>query len=410
MNGYRSCSARSAMLTVCYGAALLLGSFTHASDPTSANSDAPGVEFKSATGTYSVHRAPTRSLDEVMQSMSTWQDQKLADGSTAKFTAEDGILSMECSACGLSRPSAIEIASVDLDSVMAYEAGVWHIGMRSKDGSQDFFGVLRGEAGLDSDAKHIDADRNLALTALIDLYDLIYLTQNSKAATTPTTSTLPPIPTATTILATPAVLDVKEDAATNSPVEAPKGSAPNPTTSLAELAALGDVESIQAQVATKTNSQAKADALLTAYGVRARTQMLEGQIDASLQTLKDGRQQFGKATTLRDLEAHYVVIGDAYDRLRFAVKINVTDLQEYLQQIRTLEPGDAKAVQKMLAQTLANRIADQKAAARNTIADDLLNSGRDLFPDYVDLLSQGTAGALPTTGVEIKNQDGGQGK
>jgi len=280
-----------------------------------------------------------------------------------------------------------------------------------KDGTQDFFGVLRGEAGVDSDAKQIDADRNVALTALIDLYDLVYLTQNSNASTTAAISE-PTIPGST--IPVPTIPDPKKEVAAGSPVEAPQGSAPNPAaTSLAEFAAMGDVDSIRAQVSTKTNAHAIADALLAAYGVRARKQLLDGQIDAALQTLSDGRRQFGKATTLRDLEAHYVVVGDAYDRLRFAAKINVGNLQEYLQQIRMLESGDATAVQKMLAQTLANRIADQRAAERNTIADDLFKSGRNLFPDSVDLLTQGTAGALPNTGVEIgeiKNQEDRSGK
>src|SRR5580700_9192409 len=114
-----------------------------------------------------------------MKSLAGWQHQVLADDSTAEYSAEDGILSMECSACGLSRPSVIDIASIDLNTIVAYQAGAWHIGIRSKDGTEDFFGVLRGEIGPEphDPARTRDDERN-ALVALADLHDLAYLTQN----------------------------------------------------------------------------------------------------------------------------------------------------------------------------------------------------------------------------------------
>jgi hypothetical protein len=348
------------------------------------------VTLNAATESYTVHRVPKRSLDEVMKSLAGWRHQVLADDSTADFSAEDGILSMECSGCGLSRPSAIDIAMIDLDTIRAYEAGVWHIGIRSKDGTQDFFGVLRGELGPEPhDPTRVSEDRRRALAALADLYDLAYLTQHPTAAATPPAQRAAP-PVASSAGRTPAASTA---AATPKPPGASAAPKP-PETALEALAASGDVEGIQTRRG-KADARAMARALETAYGVRARTQMLAGQIDAALQTLQAGRQSFGKSAALRDREAHYVVIGDAYDRLRLAVKLTVGDLGAYVQQIRTLEPGDATAIEQMLARVLANRIADQRAAGRSGIADELLSSGRELFPASADELARGTPGVLP---------------
>jgi hypothetical protein len=336
------------------------------------------VVFNAADGTYTVHRVPKRSLDAVTKSLAGWQHQLLADDSTADYSAEDGILSMECSACGLSGPSAIDIATADLSTIVAYEAGAWHVGIRSKDGTQDFFGVLRGEIGPEPhDPARVSGDRREALAALVDMYDLVYLTQN------------PPVPSA------PA------KGGKNPPVAGgPVASKPT-VASLATLAAGGDVDGIQALHRAKATPSEMAHALETAYGVRARTQLLDGQVDTALQTLSVGRQKFGKSTVLRDLEAHYVVIGDAYDRLRLAVKLDVTAMRSYLQQIQTLEPNDSTSIEEMLVRTLSNRVADQHAAGRQAIADELLSSGRDLFPVWADRLTQGTSGALPERGVDV---------
>jgi hypothetical protein len=83
------------------------------------------------------------------------------------------------------------------------------------------------------------------------------------------------------------------------------------------------------------------------------------------------------------------------------VKLDVPGLQGYLQQIRTLEPRDATSIELMLVQTLSNRIADQRAAGRGKIVEELLISGRMLFPDYAEVLTRGKAGALPESGIEV---------
>jgi hypothetical protein len=388
VNGRGPRFALCTVLIGCLGVASFRGHCTLAAAPTAATvqeQEPEGLVFNAASGTYTVRRAPTRSLDAVMKSLAGWRHQVLADDSTADYSAEDGILSMDCSACGLTRPSAIDIATIDLDSIVAYEAGTWHIGIRSKDGTQDFFGVLRGEIGPEPhDTARVNDDRRNALAALADLYDLAYLTQK------------PSIPQP------PAKVDKSPPVAESAEPAKPKpSSTPTP---LATLAANGDVEGIQAQQRGKTNARDVAHALETAYGTRARTQMLEGKVDAALQTLNVGRQAFGKSAALRDREAHYVVIGDAYDRLRLAVKLDVAELRGYVTRIQSLEPEDATSIEQMLAQTLSNRIADQRAAGRKTVAEDLLNSGRDLFPVWADQLAQGKSGALPEAGVEIGTQ------
>jgi hypothetical protein len=342
-----------------------------------------GIVFNSTMDTYTVQRVPTRTLDSVLKSLESWRHQVLADGSTADYTAEDGILSMECSGCGQGRPSAIEVAKIDLKSVMAYLAGNWNIGIRSTDGAQDFRGLLRGELGPGPhDAARVSDNKRIALTALEDLYDLAYLTQNPQAP--------------------PTVAPAKTAPAKAAPVKSAVLPAAKPgAISLDTLAIAGDVEGILAQQRAKPGSRDISSALETAYGVRARLQMLAGDVDTSLQTLTAARQKFGKSVALRDLEAHYVVVGDAYDRLRWGVKLDVPGLQGYLQQIRTLESYDAASIEQMLAETLSNRIADQRAAGRNTIAEDLLSAGRKIFPDFAEMLTQGKSGVLPASGIEV---------
>src|SRR5581483_7828716 len=282
-----------------------------------------------------------------------------------------------------------------------------------------------------------------ALTALTDLYDLAYLTQNPSASASATEGKTPsPSASAAGAKKTPpsaaaagskspsaaAPASRKSPPPTTQPpgqsvttaaatgdTSSPNTAAPSQATkandatkpgeaskpgSLAALAAEGEIDAIHAR-RTKSNPRDIAHALEIAYGARARTQMLDGKLDAALQTLSAGRQSFGKSPALRDREAHYVVIGDAYDRLRLAVKLDLPELRGYLQQIRTLEPEDATAIEQMLARTLSNRIADQRAAGRSVIVDALLQDGRDLFPAWADQLNQGQPGVLPQAGVEV---------
>jgi hypothetical protein len=327
-----------------------------------------GVKLNAQVGTYAVGRAPKRSLDEVMKSIAQWQHQVMVDDSTADFAMEDGVLSMTCSDCGLAGPSSIKITDIDLGSVLAYEAGLWHIGISSRDGTQSFYGVLRGELGPGPhDAARIAEDRSVALRALVDLYDLAYLMQRASG------------------------VPVAGPSATRNVLVPEKPRAP----SLEELAAGGDVETLQG-LHGKAGPAQLAHALESAYGARARTQMLAGQLDAALATLGDGRKRFGKSARLRELETDYAVVADAYDLLSLAVRLDIAQTQPLLQQIRTLEPGDADAIEQMLAQALASRIAEQRAAGREQIAIELASAGQQLFSGQAGAdAGAETGGAVP---------------
>jgi hypothetical protein len=141
---------------------------------------------------------------------------------------------------------------------------------------------------------------------------------------------------------------------------------------------------------------------IAGYAALAKRQMLAGQVDESMQTLAAGRRKFGTAPELKNMEQRYVVAGDAYDRLSTAVTLNVAEQRGYLEKLRASEGADFHAMELMLARTLANRIADQRAANRAPVAAAVLAAGKQLFPEHGALLEQGTAGALPRTGLEVR--------
>jgi hypothetical protein len=141
--------------------------------------------------------------------------------------------------------------------------------------------------------------------------------------------------------------------------------------------------------------------LIAAYVHAARAQLLAGSVDPALQTIAAGRQKFGSSPELKNLEQRYIIVGDAYDRLSTAVSLNVPEQRHYLEQLRASEGEDYAAIEQMLARTLANRIADQRAANRTALAASLLEAGHTLFPDQGPLLEQGKAGALPNTPLAV---------
>jgi len=141
--------------------------------------------------------------------------------------------------------------------------------------------------------------------------------------------------------------------------------------------------------------------LISAYVHLAHSQLLAGSVDPALQTIAAGRQKFGTAPDLKNLEQRYIVVGDAYDRLSTAVALNVAEQRHFLDQLRATEGDDYPAIEQMLARTLANRIADQRAAGRPTVAGSLLDAGRTVFADQSALLEQGKPGALPNTPLPV---------
>jgi hypothetical protein len=144
--------------------------------------------------------------------------------------------------------------------------------------------------------------------------------------------------------------------------------------------------------------------LVLTYIHLAKTQLTGGQINAALQTLKEGHQKFGKSPELRDLEERYVAAADIYDRVSSAVVLNVNDMKHTLEELKGREGDEYDAVAQMLAQTLADRIADQRAANRGAVADKLTEAGKQIFPDYTGVLGRGTAGVLPSEPILINEQ------
>jgi hypothetical protein len=144
--------------------------------------------------------------------------------------------------------------------------------------------------------------------------------------------------------------------------------------------------------------------LVLTYAHLAKTQLTGGQINAALQTLREGRQKFGKAPELKDLEVRYVAAADVYDRVSSAVVLNVNDMKHALEELKGTEGDEYDAVAQMLAQTLADRIADQRAANREAVADKLTEAGKQIFPDYTGMLGRGTTGVLPSEPILINEQ------
>jgi hypothetical protein len=97
----------------------------------------------------------------------------------------------------------------------------------------------------------------------------------------------------------------------------------------------------------------------------------------------------------------YIAAANVYDRLRYAVTLNVNDLKGFLTDLKASEGDEYDSAAQMLAQTLADRIADQRAAGRETVANQLLDSGKQVFPSFPGILDHGRAGALPDTPIAV---------
>ncbi|HEY6925542.1 MAG TPA: serine/threonine-protein kinase [Steroidobacteraceae bacterium] len=135
----------------------------------------------------------------------------------------------------------------------------------------------------------------------------------------------------------------------------------------------------------------------------AKAQFAAGQVSAALQTLGAGRAKFVKSTELNDLAERYLAAANIYDRLSTAVVLNVNDMRSSLAELKSTEGADYDSTAQMFAQTLADRIADHRAANRDTVADKLLESGKQVFPDYTGLLSHGTPGALQNNSIPVSD-------
>jgi hypothetical protein len=133
----------------------------------------------------------------------------------------------------------------------------------------------------------------------------------------------------------------------------------------------------------------------------AKVQFTAGKLEEALKTLEDGRRKFTRSPELKEAQERYTAVADAYDHMSTAVSLNVESWKQNLNALRTSEGDEYEAAAQMLAQTLADRIADQRAAKRETVADKLLEQGRQIFPDYGTILARGTAGVLPATQIAV---------
>ena len=144
--------------------------------------------------------------------------------------------------------------------------------------------------------------------------------------------------------------------------------------------------------------------MMLTYVRAAKNEFAGGQVNASLETLRDGRRKFGRSPELRNLEVRYVAAADVYDRLSNAVALNVNDTVRSLDELKASEGDEYPVAAQMLAQTLADRIADQRAANRDAVADKLTEAGKRVFPEYAALLNHGRPGVLPATQIMISDQ------
>jgi hypothetical protein len=143
--------------------------------------------------------------------------------------------------------------------------------------------------------------------------------------------------------------------------------------------------------------------LSLSYVKLAKTQFAGGQVNEALETLADGRKKFSKSTEVQELQVRYAAAAEIYDRLSTAVVLNASDMGRRLAELQTREGDEYNAAAQMLAQTLADRIADHKAANRDAVAEKLLTAGKELFPTYTGILTRGRPGALSSGPIVLDN-------
>jgi hypothetical protein len=125
----------------------------------------------------------------------------------------------------------------------------------------------------------------------------------------------------------------------------------------------------------------------------------------ALQTIAAGRKKFAGASSLKSLEVTYDRVEEEVERINMAPSLSVKDHQAWIAEIRQLAGEDFPGIEQMLAHTLANDIADQRARAdRPSVVASLLDSGRKLFPEYSSVLEHGTAGVLDPAQILVSEE------
>jgi hypothetical protein len=166
---------------------------------------------------------------------------------------------------------------------------------------------------------------------------------------------------------------------------------------------------IEAASARPTEGQPPAPvtpaAAIDAYAAQAKQQIFEGSPATALQTLATARRKYAGSPVLKNLEIVGDRVEEEVERINMAPTLNVKDHEAWIAEIRELSGDDFPAIAQMLARTLANDIADQRARAdRPAVIARLLESGRKLFPEHADLLEHGTAGVLDPSQIVVAEE------
>jgi serine/threonine protein kinase len=201
-------------------------------------------------------------------------------------------------------------------------------------------------------------------------------------------------------LAASNVASTAEQNARPAPAAAP---APAPAPTLVSASTPGAQQPSAPVAATGTqNSQQQ---LIQAYLEQARQQMQSGNTTAALATIATARRKYAGAPALKNLEIVYDRVEEEVSRINMAPTLNVQNHAAWIAEIRDLSGEDFPAIEQMLARTLADDIADQRAKAdRPAVIARLLESGRKLFPDYTDVLEHGTAGVLDSSQLVVAEE------
>jgi len=182
---------------------------------------------------------------------------------------------------------------------------------------------------------------------------------------------------------------------------------------LADQVAAGDVDGAsatanalrRARVGSTYGSTELPQQLVESYKNLAKKQLIEGNPELALQTIAAGRRKFASAPDLKNLEITYDRVAEEIARLNMAPSLSVRDHSAWIEQIRQLSGEDFADIDQLLARTLANDIADQRAKGdRPTVVANLLQAGGKVFPDYAGLLEQGKAGVLDPAQILVLDE------
>jgi hypothetical protein len=182
---------------------------------------------------------------------------------------------------------------------------------------------------------------------------------------------------------------------------------------LAQQASAGDVDGAARTANLLRNASGGAGVpgsdlqqqLIESYAQSAKKQMMDGSTTTALQTLAAARREFAGAPNLKNLEVTYDRVEEEVERINMAPSLSVKDHQAWIAEIHQLAGEDFAGIELMLADTLANDIADQSAKAdRPSVVASLLDSGRRLFPEYTSILEHGTAGVLDPAQILVAEE------